>query len=56
MNGDIRAAAELLAELRETYRAVPKPIQAHVRHLLLHRAALEGAASLPSGTNGAIGD
>jgi hypothetical protein len=34
MNGDIQAAAKLLAELREAYRGLPRHIQVHVRHLL----------------------
>jgi hypothetical protein len=35
MNGDIRAAGRLLAELREAYRRLPQHIQAHVTYVLL---------------------
>lgn len=34
MNGNIQAAGQLLAELRDAYRSLPKHIQMHIRHLL----------------------
>jgi hypothetical protein len=37
MNGDIQAAAKLLAELREVYRGLPKHIQQHITCLLRER-------------------
>lgn len=34
MNGDIQAAAKLLAELRDVYRELPRHLQVDVRHVL----------------------
>jgi hypothetical protein len=34
MNGEIQAAGELLAELREAYQDLPQHIRVHVMHLL----------------------
>lgn len=34
MNGDIQAAGQLLAELREAYQSLPKHIQVHITSLL----------------------
>jgi hypothetical protein len=34
MNCDTQTAGKLLTELREAYRRLPQPIQAHVAHLL----------------------
>jgi hypothetical protein len=34
MNGNIQAAGQLLAELREAYQSLPKQIQAYIAHLL----------------------
>ena len=38
MRGEMQAVGELLAELREAYRSVPKDIQVHVTYLLRESA------------------
>lgn len=40
MNSDIQPAGILLAELREAYRSLPKPIQVRVANLL-RKSAME---------------
>jgi hypothetical protein len=50
MNGDIRAAAKLLAELRDAYRNLPQPTQFRIRYLLRdwRCPGFEGNAPLPA--------
>jgi hypothetical protein len=43
MNRDLQAAEELLAELREAYRSLPRHFQADVRHVLGALAQEQGA-------------
>jgi len=50
MHGDIRAAAKLLADLRDAYRGLPQPIQLRIRYLLREWRCpgFEGNAPLPT--------
>jgi hypothetical protein len=50
MNGDIRAAAKLLADLWDAYRGLPRPTQLRIRYLLRdwRCPGIEGNAPLPA--------
>jgi len=41
MNNDLQSARDLLEELTEAYRALPRPMQARVAALLLRSIPLE---------------